>query len=102
MFLPAQEDSDQDGVGDDCDNNVDKDKDGIQNNRDNCLNDPNADQLDTDGNGVGNVCDDDDDGDGFLDHLDNCPLISNPHQDDHNSMCNLTRPSSILSISCTG
>lgn len=36
-------------VGDACDNNMDRDYDGIQDNRDNCPDVPNADQVDTDG-----------------------------------------------------
>lgn len=39
----------RDLVGDACDNNLDKDFDGIQDNRDNCPDFPNADQVDTDG-----------------------------------------------------
>lgn len=36
-------------VGDACDNDTDKDSDGIQDNKDNCVNVPNADQADSDG-----------------------------------------------------
>lgn len=39
----------RDLVGDACDNNVDRDFDGIQDNRDNCPDIANADQVDTDG-----------------------------------------------------
>lgn len=35
-------------MGDACDNNMDRDFDGIQDNRDNCPDVPNADQVDTD------------------------------------------------------
>ena len=39
-------------------------------------------ECDPDGDGIGNNCDDDDDNDGLGDGLDNCPLISNPGQED--------------------
>lgn len=35
-------------VGDACDNDIDRDLDGIQDNKDNCPEIPNADQVDTD------------------------------------------------------
>lgn len=84
MHLTLQSDRDQDGVGDACDTNDDADKDGIQDNRDNCESVPNADQLDTDEDGLGDLCDNDDDNDGVLDEVDNCRLISNPQQEDNN------------------
>ncbi len=65
-----QEDSDEDGVGDVCDN---------------CLNASNADQLDTDADGMGDACDSDDDNDEVLDTFDNCPLVANPDQFDADS-----------------
>ena len=46
---------------------ADADGDGEPDLTDNCINEANADQLDTDGNDVGNACDDDDDGDGLSD-----------------------------------
>lgn len=82
MLFHAQDDKDQDGVGDECDTNNDNDKDGIQDDKDNCRGLSNADQLDSDGDGVGDPCDEDDDEDGFPDHLDNCPLVSNSDQQD--------------------
>lgn len=39
----------RDLIGDDCDNDIDRDHDGFQDNRDNCPDLPNADQTDTDG-----------------------------------------------------
>ena len=75
-----QADSNNDGVGDACDDDLDND--GQANDTDNCPNTPNSDQLDTDDDGQGDVCDDDDDGDGINDDDDNCPLIANPGQED--------------------
>ncbi len=84
---PDQTDTDDDGLGDICDDDddndgspdveeeeegtdpldPDSDGDGILDGPDNCplTNDP--DQTDTDGDGLGNVCDDDDDDDGSPD-----------------------------------
>uniref|UniRef100_A0A8C2BJZ0 Thrombospondin 3b n=1 Tax=Cyprinus carpio TaxID=7962 RepID=A0A8C2BJZ0_CYPCA len=99
----GQEDTDGDGIGDQCDE--DADGDGIKNVEDNCRlvpnkdqqnsdtdsygdacdncpNVPNGDQLDTDGNGKGDICDNDIDGDGIPNVLDNCPNIPNPMQTD--------------------
>ncbi len=59
---------------------VDKDDDGIRDDKDNCPLAANTDQEDSDGNGVGNACDKD--GDGIRDDVDNCPLIANPTQTD--------------------
>jgi hypothetical protein len=74
----AQEDADEDGVGDVCDNcpnepnpgQGDDDEDGVGDVCDNCPNDYNPDQEDCDGNGVGDVCDTDCDGDGITDACD--------------------------------
>ncbi|KAI5087472.1 thrombospondin-3b isoform X1, partial [Silurus meridionalis] len=99
----GQEDTDGDGVGDQCDE--DADGDGIKNVEDNCRlvpnkdqqnSDPdsygdacdncpnvsNGDQQDTDSNGVGDSCDSDIDGDGIPNMLDNCPKIPNAMQTD--------------------
>ena len=54
-----QADSDNDCIGDVCDNGgvADKDGDGVADNCDNCPDNPNEDQLDSDGDGWGDVCD---------------------------------------------
>eukprot|EP00058_Branchiostoma_floridae_P004014 XP_002589502.1 hypothetical protein BRAFLDRAFT_88361 [Branchiostoma floridae] len=81
----GQEDTDGDGMGDTCDddmdndvflnvedncpltmnvNQTDSDRDGVGDVCDNCPADFNTDQRDTDGDGVGDVCDSDADSDG--------------------------------------
>jgi hypothetical protein len=60
----------------------DGDGDGIADDVDNCVQDLNADQLDTDMDLIGDVCDPDDDNDKLLDAADNCPLNINPGQED--------------------
>ncbi len=61
---------------------TDTDSDGVMDCLDNCINDANADQIDTDGNGDGDACDLDDDSDGIPDTEDNCPQIANHDQAD--------------------
>jgi len=75
-----QADTNNDGIGDACDEDLDDD--GVLNDDDNCPNNANPDQLDTDNDGEGNACDTDDDNDGILDVDDNCPLIPNANQED--------------------
>lgn len=82
----SQNDLDQDGLGDVCDNGVDKDKDGVQDSMDNCLGKANADQVDSDGDDVGDECDTDSDNDGILNEDDNCKLIANADQTDSDGM----------------
>lgn len=71
----------------DCDG-PDTDDDGIGDACDNCPNDANNGQTDTDGDGLGNACDDEDDSppdrdaDGVPDAEDNCPDVDNPDQED--------------------
>ncbi len=77
---PSQEDTDGDGIGDQCDDDIDGD--GIINVEDNCATVPGEDLTDTDGDGIGDLCDDDIDGDGILNAVDNCPTMSNPNQED--------------------
>lgn len=81
-LTPSQNDVDQDGLGDVCDTNVDKDKDGVQDNMDNCLRMANSDQADSDGDGTGDQCDTDKDNDGVLNTEDNCELVANADQTD--------------------
>jgi hypothetical protein len=53
---------------------VDDDRDGVENEDDNCDDVVNADQTDTDGDGSGDACDPDDDDDGFTDENDAYPF----------------------------
>lgn len=50
-----QDDTDSDGIGDECDEDLDND--GIPNEEDNCPFKKNKDQSDRDGDGVGDNCD---------------------------------------------
>ncbi|XP_019631414.1 PREDICTED: cartilage oligomeric matrix protein-like [Branchiostoma belcheri] len=99
----GQEDTDDDGLGDACDDDADDDGflntldncqlhanpdqtdtdgDGVGDACDNCQVDINTDQEDTDSDGWGDVCDQDSDEDGFIDIQDNCPLHPNSNQTD--------------------
>lgn len=81
-----QKDSDNDGMGDACETNVDTDGDSIPDASDNCPLTFNPNQADADGNGVGNACQtggvSDSDGDGYADSVDNCPALANASQSD--------------------
>jgi hypothetical protein len=61
---------------------ADSDEDGVGNVCDNCLGIPNPGQGDADGDGTGDACESDPDGDGIQDPIDNCSLVANPGQED--------------------
>lgn len=81
---PAQADSDNDGIGDACDELTDSDGDGLVDDSDNCPSIANSDQTDIDNDGIGDACDAliDSDADGVADDNDNCPSIANSDQAD--------------------
>lgn len=75
-----QLDLDSDGVGDECD--PDLDGDGRDNDVDNCPLFTNPEQLDNDNDLFGDACDQDDDNDGVMDPQDNCQFMANATQAD--------------------
>ncbi len=77
---PDQTDTDEDGIGDACDDDIDGD--AVLNDEDFCPDVSNSDQADADEDGIGDLCDDDIDGDSILNDNDNCPAVSNPDQTD--------------------
>ncbi|RMG93887.1 MAG: hypothetical protein D6706_14650, partial [Chloroflexi bacterium] len=62
---------------------IDSDGDGVTDDVDNCVSDPNPDQADLDGDGLGDVCDSDVDGDGVENTSDNCLTTANADQADY-------------------
>ena len=81
----AQRDTDDDGMGNACDNDIDNDD--IANDQDNCPTRANPMQGDADDDGVGDACDvnsslADSDTDGVPDLVDNCPATPNFRQQD--------------------
>jgi hypothetical protein len=80
---PAQDDLDNDHVGDACDD--DDDNDGVADSSDNCPALPSGSQANFDQDGLGDACDPDDDNDAVADATDNCPLAVNVNQNDRNS-----------------
>jgi len=100
----GQADANQDGIGDACEDAApsappgaatadarggaqDRDRDGIQDQADDCPDVPDHGQADLDGDGVGDACDMDQDGDGVPDVAlagaarDDCPRLFDPRQD---------------------
>ncbi|KAJ8968655.1 hypothetical protein NQ317_011817, partial [Molorchus minor] len=68
---PDQLDTNRDGFGDACDNDIDKD--GVMNYRDNCVYVSNYNQIYSSRNYIGIACENDYDGDTVVDILDPCP-----------------------------
>ena len=91
VYNPSQQDTDLDGIGDVCDDDIDNDT--VLNESDNCIYISNIDQTDTDNNNIGDICDPnfvaDTDGDGVNDFdsngnsLDNCVHTPNVDQLDN-------------------
>ncbi len=76
---PDQADTDDDFVGDACNDAEDLDGDEWSDAIDNCPGEPNPEQRDTDRDGEGDACNHavDPDRDGYRDDLDNCPDVPN-------------------------
>ncbi|XP_072051456.1 uncharacterized protein [Amphiura filiformis] len=75
-----QTDTNGDGEGDACDDDIDGD--GVPNTDDTCPFTPTLNQDDTDGDGIADACDDDIDGDGIPNDCDNCVKMANVDQTD--------------------
>ena len=86
----CDDDDDDDGLNDDVDNcplhasqnTSDGDGDGVGDICDNCAKTPNPGQGNADGDALGNACDPDIDGDGVLNGADNCEWNANAGQKD--------------------
>jgi len=76
----GQTDTDNDKMGDACDN--DDDGDGVADANDNCPKVSNSGQLDTDNDGKGNSCDGNDDNEGVARSKDNYPKVKKGGQVD--------------------
>ena len=63
----------------------DRDRDGVNDDVDNCSDVANPDQADRDEDGTGDVCDDDIDGDDVPNAMDNCPQDPNAEQSDEDN-----------------
>lgn len=72
---PNQEDLDGDKIGDACDNDIDGGS--VNNNQDNCVQVINPTQSNIDNDLLGDACDADIDNDGIDNPLDNCPKVKN-------------------------
>lgn len=73
---------------------LDSDGDGVNDDKDNCKDIPNADQADVDSDGIGDVCDNDSDNDGLPDSFEqqyfDCVTCANPNDDpDKDGLTNL-------------
>ena len=84
FLVSFKDDEDENDLGDVCTSNKDEDKDGIDDNIDNCASEYNPEQLDDDTDGFGNACDVDIDNDGITNEEDNCKYVPNPIQEDYN------------------
>ncbi|MEM3374499.1 MAG: MopE-related protein, partial [Candidatus Woesearchaeota archaeon] len=69
LVLPTI-DKDNDKIDDRCDTCIDADKDGICDDKDNCVYTYNPNQIDTDNDGLGDECDNDRDNDGYTADID--------------------------------
>ena len=92
---PKQNDTDQDGIGDACDPDIDDD--GVLNDADNCRFKSNPNQEDSDNDNIGSACDNcrsaanedqsDVDGDGIGDQCDNDIDNDGKLEDKHVGLC---------------